>query len=155
MYRDFKEEACLRYLVSFHKMGLLNTTRGYNVQEECRKIRGISKVALQVGPSSLTTPGAYLVFRSCMKDERTRLYVVCTGYNLGNKISFFCKQRTGQPSAPHRVIVGRVYKVPASCPSFHFAMAPRVLICGTLVWAQSDAKALLGDIAEVIVGVSS
>ncbi|KAF8653338.1 hypothetical protein AX16_004038 [Volvariella volvacea WC 439] len=29
-------------------------------------------------------------------------------------------------------------------------MAPRVLICGEIVWARSDVKELLGDIAEVI-----
>ncbi|EPQ54157.1 hypothetical protein GLOTRDRAFT_139535 [Gloeophyllum trabeum ATCC 11539] len=48
IYSDFKEEACLRYLKRFYADGTLNTTRGHNVQEECRKIKGFSRIAAQV-----------------------------------------------------------------------------------------------------------
>lgn len=30
-------------------------------------------------------------------------------------------------------------------------MAPRILICGYLIWAQADAQRLLGNIAEIVV----
>ncbi|KAJ7502928.1 glycosyl-transferase for dystroglycan-domain-containing protein [Mycena galericulata] len=48
IYSEFKEEACLRYLKYFHGSGLLNTTRGYNVQAECKKVRGIARIASQL-----------------------------------------------------------------------------------------------------------
>ncbi|KAJ6593539.1 glycosyltransferase family 49 protein [Mycena capillaripes] len=65
VYSDFKEEACLRsvycnyfspgpssmpyrYLKLFRDNGSLNTTRGYNVQGECKKIRGIARIAAQL-----------------------------------------------------------------------------------------------------------
>jgi hypothetical protein len=48
VYADFKEEACLRYLKYYYGVGLLNSTRGHNAQEECKKIKSISKVAVQM-----------------------------------------------------------------------------------------------------------
>ncbi|KZT23545.1 glycosyltransferase family 49 protein [Neolentinus lepideus HHB14362 ss-1] len=48
IYSDFKEEACLRYLKRFYDQGILDTTQGYNVQEECKKIKGFSRIAAQV-----------------------------------------------------------------------------------------------------------
>ncbi|KIK42132.1 glycosyltransferase family 49 protein [Suillus luteus UH-Slu-Lm8-n1] len=45
VYQDFKEEVCLRYLKRHYDSGTLNTSHGYNVQEECKKIRGVSKIA--------------------------------------------------------------------------------------------------------------
>ncbi|KAJ7287252.1 glycosyltransferase family 49 protein [Mycena rebaudengoi] len=45
LYADFKEETCIRYLQLFHINGLLNTTQGHNVQMECKKIRGVSRIA--------------------------------------------------------------------------------------------------------------
>ncbi|KAF8483785.1 glycosyl-transferase for dystroglycan-domain-containing protein [Russula ochroleuca] len=45
---DFKEEACLRYLKGFSDQGILNTTRARNAQEECKKIKGIGKIVMQV-----------------------------------------------------------------------------------------------------------
>ena len=38
----------VRYLKSYHDNEMLNTTRGFNVQEECKKIKGISRIAAQV-----------------------------------------------------------------------------------------------------------
>lgn len=35
----------LRYLKRHYDSGTLNTSHGYNVQEECKKIRGVSKIA--------------------------------------------------------------------------------------------------------------
>ncbi|KAJ7039075.1 glycosyltransferase family 49 protein [Mycena alexandri] len=52
IYSDFKEEACLRYLKLFRDNGLLNTTRGYNVQGECKKTRGIARMAGQLTDGS-------------------------------------------------------------------------------------------------------
>ncbi|KAJ7647643.1 glycosyl-transferase for dystroglycan-domain-containing protein [Roridomyces roridus] len=49
LYAEFKEEACFRYLKRFHSSGLLNTTRGMNVQGECKKIRGIGRILADVG----------------------------------------------------------------------------------------------------------
>jgi len=48
VYTDFKEEACIRYLKSFHDYGLLNTTLGFNVQEECKKVKGMARFAAQL-----------------------------------------------------------------------------------------------------------
>ncbi|KAF7362195.1 hypothetical protein MVEN_00565600 [Mycena venus] len=48
IYSDFKEEACLRYLKYFRDNDMLNTTRGYNVQGECKKIRSIARTAAQL-----------------------------------------------------------------------------------------------------------
>ncbi|KAI0062444.1 hypothetical protein BV25DRAFT_1915982 [Artomyces pyxidatus] len=48
IYSDFKEETCLRYLKRFQDEGVLNTSRGYNAQEECRKIKGIGKIVTQL-----------------------------------------------------------------------------------------------------------
>ncbi|KAL0581338.1 hypothetical protein V5O48_000714 [Marasmius crinis-equi] len=45
VYADFKEETCLRYLKQYHELGYLDTARGYNVQDECKKIKGISELA--------------------------------------------------------------------------------------------------------------
>ncbi|KAG2369267.1 glycosyl-transferase for dystroglycan-domain-containing protein [Suillus spraguei] len=45
IYQDFKEEVCLRYLKRHYDSGTLNTSYGYNVQEECKKTRGVSKIA--------------------------------------------------------------------------------------------------------------
>ncbi|KAJ7594975.1 glycosyl-transferase for dystroglycan-domain-containing protein [Mycena floridula] len=48
LYQQFKEETCLRYLKGYHESGILNTTRGFNVQDECKKIKGLSRVAAQL-----------------------------------------------------------------------------------------------------------
>ncbi|KAG1835985.1 hypothetical protein DFJ58DRAFT_719201 [Suillus subalutaceus] len=45
IYQDFKEEVYLWYLKRHYDSGTLNTSHGYNLQEECRKIRGVSKIA--------------------------------------------------------------------------------------------------------------
>jgi hypothetical protein len=38
----------LRYLKSYHDNEMLNTTHGFNVQDECKKIKGLSRIAAQV-----------------------------------------------------------------------------------------------------------
>ncbi|KAH8093124.1 glycosyl-transferase for dystroglycan-domain-containing protein [Cristinia sonorae] len=48
LYTDFKEEACLRYLYRFHHDGTLDTIRGRNVKEECKKIKSVTKIALEL-----------------------------------------------------------------------------------------------------------
>ncbi|KAI0272116.1 glycosyl-transferase for dystroglycan-domain-containing protein [Russula aff. rugulosa BPL654] len=45
---DFKEETCLRYLKRFSDQGILNTARASNAREECRKIKGIGKIVMQL-----------------------------------------------------------------------------------------------------------
>jgi len=40
--------------------------------------------------------------------------------------------------------------IPQSLASSFIAMAPRVLICGQIVWAHDDVERLLGDIADII-----
>lgn len=45
IYQDFKEETCLRYLKSFRDNGQLHTEHGNNIREECRKIKGVTKMA--------------------------------------------------------------------------------------------------------------
>ncbi|KAF8622755.1 hypothetical protein AX15_006845 [Amanita polypyramis BW_CC] len=45
VYQDFKEEVCLRYLKSYRDQGILHTTRGNNLREECKKIKGVAKLA--------------------------------------------------------------------------------------------------------------
>jgi len=40
---------CIRYIKSFHDHAMLNTTQGYNLLEECQKIKGVSRIAAQVG----------------------------------------------------------------------------------------------------------
>ncbi|KAI0251142.1 glycosyl-transferase for dystroglycan-domain-containing protein [Lactifluus subvellereus] len=52
IHSDFKEETCLRYLKRFSDQGILNTTRARNAQEECRKIKGIGKIVMQLGFAS-------------------------------------------------------------------------------------------------------
>lgn len=37
-----------RYIMRFLEEEVLNSTRGYNVQDECMKIKGISKLVTQV-----------------------------------------------------------------------------------------------------------
>ncbi|KAA1470560.1 hypothetical protein DENSPDRAFT_774874 [Dentipellis sp. KUC8613] len=49
IYADFKEETCLRYIKRFRDEGVLNTTRGHNVLEECRKLKAINRIVSQVG----------------------------------------------------------------------------------------------------------
>jgi hypothetical protein len=68
VFTDFREETCLRwepsflccnpladtqgscrYLKSYYEHGVLNTTEAGNALEECRKIKGVSKLASQVG----------------------------------------------------------------------------------------------------------
>ncbi|OJA19953.1 hypothetical protein AZE42_03730 [Rhizopogon vesiculosus] len=53
LYQDFKEEVCLRYLKRHYDSGTLNTSLGYNVQEECKKIRGVSKIAALASPTPI------------------------------------------------------------------------------------------------------
>ncbi|THU85029.1 hypothetical protein K435DRAFT_926530 [Dendrothele bispora CBS 962.96] len=48
VYTDFKEETCLRLLKNYHELGVLNTTKGNNLQGECRKIKGFSRIATQL-----------------------------------------------------------------------------------------------------------
>lgn len=66
LYADFKEEACLRqvcgavravydipdvlgrYLFRYAHEGVLHTPRGFNVQEECKKLKGVARIATQV-----------------------------------------------------------------------------------------------------------
>ncbi|KAL0955971.1 hypothetical protein HGRIS_002153 [Hohenbuehelia grisea] len=48
IYSDFKEETCLRYFKSYHQRNLLNTSSGYNLQSECQKIKGVSRLASQI-----------------------------------------------------------------------------------------------------------
>ncbi|KAG1866734.1 hypothetical protein F4604DRAFT_1682804 [Suillus subluteus] len=45
IYQDFKEEVCLRSLKLHYNSGMLNTSHRYNVQEKCKKIRGVLKIA--------------------------------------------------------------------------------------------------------------
>ncbi|KAK2463150.1 hypothetical protein APHAL10511_004805 [Amanita phalloides] len=44
VYQDFKEEVCLRYLKNYYDHGILYTERGTNVREECKKIKGVTKM---------------------------------------------------------------------------------------------------------------
>lgn len=37
-----------RYLKSFYDNGLLNTTLGFNVQDECKKVKGIARIVAHV-----------------------------------------------------------------------------------------------------------
>ncbi|EPT00461.1 hypothetical protein FOMPIDRAFT_128238 [Fomitopsis schrenkii] len=50
LYADFKEEACLRYLFRYAHEGVLHTPRGFNVQEECKKLKGLARIATQPLP---------------------------------------------------------------------------------------------------------
>lgn len=45
---DFREETCLRYLKRFSDQGILNTARASNAREECKKIKGIGKIVMQL-----------------------------------------------------------------------------------------------------------
>jgi len=48
LYADFKEETCLRYLDRYSREGVLHTDRGFNAQEECKKIKTVARLAAQV-----------------------------------------------------------------------------------------------------------
>ncbi|KAF9073566.1 glycosyl-transferase for dystroglycan-domain-containing protein [Rhodocollybia butyracea] len=48
IYAEFKEETCLRYFKHYHDLGILNTTRGYNIQTECIKLKGFPRIAQQI-----------------------------------------------------------------------------------------------------------
>ncbi|GBE81042.1 glycosyltransferase family 49 protein [Sparassis crispa] len=50
LYADFKEEMCLRYLHRYALEGTLHTPRGFNVQEECKKIKNgnVARFAAQL-----------------------------------------------------------------------------------------------------------
>ncbi|KAG7091027.1 hypothetical protein E1B28_010088 [Marasmius oreades] len=48
VYKDFKEETCLRYLKHYREVGYLSTPRGYNLQDECQKINAISGFAAEI-----------------------------------------------------------------------------------------------------------
>ncbi|KAJ3986222.1 glycosyltransferase family 49 protein [Lentinula detonsa] len=48
IYSDFKYETCLRYFKNYHDFGILNSTRGYNVQKECTKLKGFPQIAQQI-----------------------------------------------------------------------------------------------------------
>ena len=37
-----------RYLYQFHHAGILNSARGSNVKEECKKIKSVTKIAADV-----------------------------------------------------------------------------------------------------------
>lgn len=49
LYTDFKEETCLRYLYRFHTAGQLRASLASNAVEECKKIKGVEKLAAEVG----------------------------------------------------------------------------------------------------------
>ena len=69
VYSDFKEELCFRYLSisiplfpaytdhrylkSYHAHGLLNTTRGVNVQQECKRLKNMPRVVAEVSHAVL------------------------------------------------------------------------------------------------------
>ncbi|KAF8222878.1 glycosyltransferase family 49 protein [Tricholoma matsutake] len=48
VYSDFKEELCFRYLRGYHENHLLNTTRGLNTQQECKRLKNIPRIAAEV-----------------------------------------------------------------------------------------------------------
>lgn len=48
LYQDFKLETCLRYIKAYHESGILNSTVGFNLQQECKKIGGLSKTMYQM-----------------------------------------------------------------------------------------------------------
>lgn len=37
-----------RYIKAYHESGILNSTVGFNLQQECKKISGLSKTMYQV-----------------------------------------------------------------------------------------------------------
>ncbi|KAI0075219.1 hypothetical protein K474DRAFT_1709190 [Panus rudis PR-1116 ss-1] len=45
LYADFKEETCLRYLHRFYHEGALNTPKATNAKDECKKLKGMPKIA--------------------------------------------------------------------------------------------------------------
>ncbi|KAF8633341.1 hypothetical protein AX17_004513 [Amanita inopinata Kibby_2008] len=55
VYQDFKEEICLRYLKSYHDSGILDTERGNNLREECKKIKGITKTVSLLAGGDITS----------------------------------------------------------------------------------------------------
>ncbi|KAF8583813.1 glycosyltransferase family 49 protein [Ramaria rubella] len=48
-YTEFRKETCLKYLQIFLSENALDTIRGYNLQSECRKVKGFSRIAAEVG----------------------------------------------------------------------------------------------------------
>ncbi|KAE9408757.1 hypothetical protein BT96DRAFT_1100066 [Gymnopus androsaceus JB14] len=53
IYADFKEETCLRYLVThYHDLDILDSTQGYNLQAECTKLKAFPRLARKVWSSS-------------------------------------------------------------------------------------------------------
>ncbi|KZT69694.1 glycosyltransferase family 49 protein [Daedalea quercina L-15889] len=63
LYADFKEEACLRYLFRYAHEGVLHTPRGFNVQEECKKLKGVARIAAQLLEHELNVQGKDAVSR--------------------------------------------------------------------------------------------
>ncbi|GJE93019.1 glycosyltransferase family 49 protein [Phanerochaete sordida] len=53
LYTDFKEEACLRYLYRFHAAGQLHTPLAANAVEECKKMKGVERLATELLGESL------------------------------------------------------------------------------------------------------
>ncbi|KAF8345982.1 glycosyl-transferase for dystroglycan-domain-containing protein [Amanita rubescens] len=53
VYQDFKEEVCLRYLKTYHDLGILHTKQGSNLREECKKIKGVTKMSGALGSLQL------------------------------------------------------------------------------------------------------
>ncbi|KAI5117209.1 hypothetical protein M0805_003497 [Coniferiporia weirii] len=45
IYADFREEVCLRYLTAFRNAGTLGKESALNAIEECKKIKGIARIA--------------------------------------------------------------------------------------------------------------
>ncbi|THH05840.1 hypothetical protein EW145_g4497 [Phellinidium pouzarii] len=50
IYADFREEVCLRYLTAFRNAATLAEERALNAIEECKKIKGVARVAAMVRP---------------------------------------------------------------------------------------------------------
>ncbi|KAH8114420.1 glycosyl-transferase for dystroglycan-domain-containing protein [Phellopilus nigrolimitatus] len=48
IYADFREEVCLRYLTAFRDAGTIEGARAHNAREECKKIKGVARVAAMV-----------------------------------------------------------------------------------------------------------
>lgn len=48
IYADFREEMCLKYLTFFRDAGQLESHRALNVIEECKKVKGASRLASMV-----------------------------------------------------------------------------------------------------------
>ena len=48
IYADFREEICLRYLTKFRNAGQLGDPIAQNAIEECKKVKGVARIASMV-----------------------------------------------------------------------------------------------------------